>query len=108
MGYFVAQNDVNRDQAKALLDEAARQSDTTVWPYPIINHLLGEIDEPALMASGTQGDRMTEVRCFLGLKALQEGKNDVARVHFRWVTENGNASYLQYSISLIELDRLEK
>jgi hypothetical protein len=74
----------------------------------VIKHLRGEIDEPTLMAAaGREGDRMTDVRCFLGLKALQEGKNDVARAHFHWVTENGNASYTQYAISLIELDRLE-
>jgi hypothetical protein len=94
--------------AKAMFEEAARRCDMAVWPYPVVKHLRGEIDEPTLMAAGSEGDRMTEVRGFLGLKALQEGKNDVARAHFRWVMENGNASYTQYAISLIELDRLEK
>jgi hypothetical protein len=51
---------------------------------------------------------MTEVRCSLGLKALQEGRKDVAREHFQWVTEHGNASFTEYAISLIELDRIEK
>lgn len=50
---------------------------------------------------------MTDVRSFLGLKALQEGKRDAARSHFRWVTEHGNASSTQYAIGLIELDHLE-
>jgi hypothetical protein len=51
---------------------------------------------------------MTEVRCYHGLRALREGKKNVARDHFRWVTEHGNASYTEYAISLIQLDRLEK
>ncbi len=91
-----------------LLDDAAVRCDTSAWPYPIIKHLRGEIDEAKLMAATTDDDRMTEVRCFLGLKALQEGKQDAARTHFRWVTEHGNASYTQYAICLIEFDRLER
>jgi hypothetical protein len=74
----------------------------------MINYLRGQVDEAKLIAAATDDGRMTEVRCFLGLKALQEGKQDAARGHFRWVTEHGNASYTHYAISLIELDRIEK
>ena len=50
MGYFAAQNEGNREQAQALLDEAAGNA-TSAWPYPIIKHLRGEIDEPKLMTA---------------------------------------------------------
>ena len=50
---------------------------------------------------------MTEVRCFLGLKSLNENKKSAVLSHFLWVKEHGNPSLTQYAISLIELDRLE-
>lgn len=107
MEYFWARNDGHRDQSSRLLDEAAQKCDPSAWPYPVIKYLRGEIGESTLMAAGNERDRMTDVRCFLGLKALREGKNDIAPEHFRWVVEYGNASSTQYAISLIELDRLE-
>jgi hypothetical protein len=62
----------------------------------------------ALERELSEGDRMTELRCYLGLRALRGGKKNAARDHFRWVTEHGKASYTEYAISLIQLDRLEK
>ena len=107
MAYFAAQRDSKADQATVMLHDASARCDTSAWPYPVVKFLRGEIDEAKLVAAATDDDRMTEVRCFLGLKALEVGKQDAARTHFRWVTEHGNASYTQYAISLIELDRLE-
>ena len=107
MAYFTAQCAGKADLATAMLRDAAAHCDTSAWPYPMIKYLRGELDDAKLMAAATDDDRMTEVRCFLGLKAFQEGKQDAARTHFRWVIEHGNASSTQYAISLIELDRLE-
>jgi hypothetical protein len=73
----------------------------------VVNYLRGEIDEPKLMGAANDDDRRTEVRCFLGLKSLNENKKSAALSHFLWVKEHGNPSLNQYAISLIELDRLE-
>ena len=108
MAYFAALRDGKRDQAKGILDDAAARCDTSAWPYPIVKFLRGEIDEAKLMAAATDDDRMTEVRCFLGLKCLQDDQKAAALSHFRWVTEHGNPSYTEYAISLCELDRLER
>ena len=83
MGCFASRRDGQTDLAKKLLDDAAARCDTSAWPYPIIKHLRGEIDEAKLIAAATDDDRMTEVRCFLGLDCLQHGKKDAARTHFR-------------------------
>ena len=51
---------------------------------------------------------MTEARCFLGLDALAEnGRDEAAMAHFRWVKDYGNPQFSQYAISISELDRLE-
>jgi hypothetical protein len=73
----------------------------------VVKYLRGEIDESKLLATAADGNRMTEVHCFLGLRSLQENKKSAAPSHFLWVKEHGNPSLTQYAISLIELDRLE-
>ena len=47
-----------------------------------------------------------EAHCYLGLEALEEGRNDAAIAHFRWVKERGNRRSMQYALSVAELDRL--
>ena len=90
-----------------LLDEAARRCDVSSWPYPIAKYLRGEIDESTLIAAATDDDRLTDVHCFLGLKAESENKKDAALTHFRWVKEHGNPGFFQYAIGVCELDGLE-
>ncbi len=108
MGYFAAPGDGPAGEPRKLLDEAVRRCDISSWPYPIIKYLCGEIDESTLTAAAaTDDDRLTDVHCFLGLKAASENKKDAALAHFRWVKEHGISEFLQYAISVCELDRLE-
>ncbi len=108
LGHFAALREHQPDQAKAFLDEAAKRSDKSLWPYPVVKFLRGEIDEPTLLAAASDHDKLTEVRCFLGLAALQQGKVEDALAHFHWVKINGSPGLNQYAISLAELDRLDK
>ena len=48
--------------------------DTSTWPYPIIKHLRGELDEAGLLAAADDDDQRTEARCYLGLQALEDGR----------------------------------
>ena len=107
MGYFAALREGQPDQAKKLLDAAAVRCDKSAWPYTIVKYIRGEIDKAMLMAAATDNDRMTAVRCSLGLECLQKNQQEAARSHFRWVKEHGNPSYTEYVISQCELDRLK-
>ncbi|MBI1914875.1 MAG: hypothetical protein HYS12_09080 [Planctomycetes bacterium] len=79
-----------------------------VWPYPAVQFLRGEIDEPALLKLATDDDKRTEARCFLGMDHALKGRRTEALAHFRWVKEHGTASFIEYTIALAELERLER
>jgi hypothetical protein len=81
--------------------------DASAWPYPILWHLRGELDEAGLLAAAGQDQhRQAEVRCDLGLKALRDGRDDAAAEHFRWVKEQCDARVPQSVVSAAELERL--
>ncbi len=106
VGHFAARCADQADRARALLDEAKARCDRSAWPYPIIEYLLGEIDEAKLLAAAIDNDKMTEARCFLGLDALTTGRKEAAEAHFHWVKDQGNPRFTQYAMSVAELDRL--
>ena len=108
LGHFSARRDGQTEKAKKLLDEGAARCDASAWAYSIVRYLRGEIDERKLLTVATDDDRMTELRGYLGLDALQKGQVQAALAHFRWVKEHGNPSYGLYAIALAELERIDK
>jgi tetratricopeptide (TPR) repeat protein len=106
LGHFAALRGGRNDQAKSFLDEAAARADKSVWPYPVVGYLRGESTQSELLAAATDNDKMTEVRCFLGLDLIQKKENDSALAHFRWVKEHGNRRSVEYVIALAELAKL--
>ena len=106
LGHFAALRGGRNDQAKSFLDDAAARCDKYVWPYPVVEYLRGESKQAKLLAAATDNDKMTEVRCFLGLDLIQKKEKDSALAHFRWVKEHGNPRSVEYTIALAELDRL--
>ena len=65
-----------------------------------------ESQQDKLLAAATDNEKMTEVRCFLGLDSIQKQAKDSALAHFRWVSEHGNPRSVEYGIALAELRRL--
>jgi lipoprotein NlpI len=104
--HFNARRAGRNDEATKLLNEAADKCDTATWPYPIVEYLRGEIDEPKLLAASTDRDKMTETRCYLGLDMEAKGRPDEAIAHFKWVKDHGVSTFHEYSMALAELDRL--
>ena len=74
LGHFGARRDGQQDRARSLLDEAASRCDASAWPYPIIKHLRGELDEAGLLAAAASDGKRAEARCYLGLEALENGR----------------------------------
>lgn len=108
LGHFAAHQAGQSDQARAFLDDAAKRGDVSSWPYPVVEYLRGELDEPKLLAAAIDNDQMTEARCFLGLDTLRQGRIETAIGHLHWVKETGNPRFNQYAMSLAELDRLDR
>jgi lipoprotein NlpI len=106
IGHFAARRVGRHDEARRFLDDAATRCDASSWPYPVVRFLRGEINEKELVAMATDRPRATEIRCFLGLHYALSGRPEAAIAQFRWVKENGMASFAEYRIALAELDRI--
>ncbi len=106
LGHFAARRDGRQDEARSLLDEAVVKCDPSAWPYPIIRHLRGELDEAGLLAAAADGGQRAEARCYLGLEAVENGQSDAALEHFRRVKESCDRRFSQYALSAAELARL--
>jgi len=107
LGHFAARQSNDESAANRFLTESAGKL-AEDWPYPAVRFLRGEIDEAALLKLATDDDKRTEARCFLGLDHMLKDRKNEALAHFRWVKEHGNPSFVEYTIAVAELDRLEQ
>ena len=69
-----------------LKDSARNLNDT--WPYPVVQFLRGEIDEPQLLTLADNDDKRTEARCYVGLDLAIKGRTSELRAHFRAGSRN--------------------
>lgn len=106
MGHLGGLRSEQPGQARTFLDDAEARCDTSSWPYPVVKYLRGEIDEAKLLAAATDNEKMTEARCYLGLKLIQQKQTEAALAHLHWVTEHGDPSFLEYTLAQAEIDRL--
>ncbi|OEJ68998.1 tetratricopeptide repeat protein [Magnetovibrio blakemorei] len=101
----------------AQLGKDAAKEDLTPWPGPLVRHVLGQIDEAALIAAmesdtgkADQHPSQQERRCtgyfFLGINALLNGDKASARRAFEKVLATGAVQFRQYDAAKRELDRL--
>ena len=107
VGHLAARQRQDEEAAKRFLSDSVGKLDQA-WPYPAIQFLRGEIDEPALLKLATDDDKRTEARCFLGMDHALKGRRGEALAHFRWVKEHGNVASMEYTIATAELERLER
>lgn len=94
-------------EARQLLDEAAANCDTSIWPYPIIRYLRRDLSSDDLLAEATDVDKKTEARAYLGLDLALAGKPDEAVIHLHWVKDNGRKHFSEYLLAMNELRRIE-
>jgi lipoprotein NlpI len=74
----------------------------------VISYVRDELTAEALLGSaGTNNDRLTEAHGYLGMDLLLKDQKDGALQHFRWVREHGNRNFVEYTMAVIELSRLE-
>jgi tetratricopeptide (TPR) repeat protein len=107
LGNFAARQAGDEARAKQFLRDSTGKLDDA-WPIAAVRFLNGEIEESELLKLATDEDKRTEAHCYLGLDHALRGRKDQAIAHFRWVKEHGNTSFVEYTIAVAELERLEK
>jgi lipoprotein NlpI len=107
VGYIGEQQAHHEKEARQLLDEAAGKCNRALWPYPIIGYLQREITADALLAAATDTDKQTEARTYLGLDLSLSGHREEALTQLRWVKDNGNKGFTEYSFATTALQHLE-
>jgi tetratricopeptide (TPR) repeat protein len=107
VGYFGYRYAQQNTDARKILDDALTQCDTTAWPYPIIRYLRREITAQDLLAAATDDNKKTEACTYLGLDLSLSGQRDAALPQLRWVKDNGNKVFVEYTFATAELGRLE-
>jgi tetratricopeptide (TPR) repeat protein len=107
ISHFCLRRAHHDDDARRLLDEATRRTDTTRWPGPIIRYLRREIDGKALLAAATDKGKMTDAQVYLSLAQVLAGRPEEALPRLRWVRDHGDTTSLEYLIAVAELDRIE-
>ena len=95
-------------EATRVLEDAATKCDNKRWPYPLIRYLRRELTAQDLLKSASDNQKMTEARAYLGMDLLLSGRPQEAMEHFEWVQTNGQKTYLEYRLSLAEIDRARK
>jgi tetratricopeptide (TPR) repeat protein len=90
---------------KKLLDEAKTKCDTSLWPYPVVRYLLGELSSQALLNLAVDVDKKTEAQAYIGLDLALAGKREEAVPHFVWVKDNGNKGFVEYALAAAEFNR---
>ena len=93
-------------EAQKALEDAEKNCDTSVWPYPVIRCLRGEISSDELLRAADNTGKKTEARAYIGMDLLLKGRSAEAREHFAWVKEYGNHRFFEHSLAVAELKRL--
>jgi len=106
--HFTAREAGHKAKAEQLLKAASEKLDNKAWPYPVLQFLAGEMNEPALLKLATDNDRQTEARCYLGLDHALNKRKKEATAQFRWVRDHGNPHIPEHRIAVAELERLEQ
>jgi tetratricopeptide (TPR) repeat protein len=98
----------NQAEASQALEEITARSDYSEWPIPVIQHLRREMSAQDLLSKADDGDKKTEANAYIGLNLSLSGKGAEAVTYLQWVKENGNRKFVEYSLTLSELNRLGK
>ena len=95
------------DKAAAVISQAQRKADATIWPFKIIRFFDGQITADELLAVAASTDQRTEAHAYIGMDLRLKNKSAEARTHFEWVKQYGNPTFYEYSLALAELERAD-
>jgi lipoprotein NlpI len=81
-----------------------KQSD---WPYQVLEYFAGKITEQELiLLAGSDPQKTCEVHCYVGYVYKFTGDTAQAMEHFQVSIETNQKELVVYTLSQIELDKL--
>jgi len=95
------------EESRAILNEAVKWLDAVKWPMPILIYLQGGLDAEQLLALAIDKDRQTLAHYYIGANEWLNGNAAAARIHFEWVSNNGNKDFLQHMLVEDHLKELD-
>lgn len=104
-GYRQADRDAD---ANKVLEDAIAKIGSKSWPYPVFLYLHRESNANELLALATDGNKKTEANAYIGTDLLLSDHPEEARPYLQWVRDNGNKNFVEYSLAVAQLNRLEK
>jgi lipoprotein NlpI len=93
--------------AARILEEGLARANPKQWPYPVLRYLRRDISAQELLVLATDGDKKTEAQAYIGMDLSLAGKRDEALDYLRWVKDNGNKNFVEYSLAISESNRIE-
>ncbi len=102
----VARQDQGEAAARSVVEEPLKQCDAGVWPYPIRRYVHGDLSAEELLSQAPDKGRQTESRAYIGLYLSAAGKREEALPYLRWVDEQGEKAFYEYTLARSELERL--
>jgi tetratricopeptide (TPR) repeat protein len=93
--------------ARRVLEEAVRQGDPKVWPYPAVEYLLGQISARLLFKTASDEAQKVEARAYIGVSLSLQGDHKAAREHLEWVKNHGDSQAIPSSLVTSEIERIK-
>ena len=106
VGYLGLRKSSATPAAKIFLESWLKQVGPDAWTTQILKYFNGQLTADQLLALATDNDKLTEAHAYIAEVQLLENKNTEALVHFKWVRDNGNKTFTEYTLSIAELKRL--
>ncbi|WP_161602606.1 tetratricopeptide repeat protein [Tautonia marina] len=86
-------------QADGLLAAAAEDRDLSVWPGPILDHLLGDLPLDDLLAAAETPDQQAEARAYAGVTLQIDGQTDEALPLLQWVVDAADPARIPHLLA---------
>jgi tetratricopeptide (TPR) repeat protein len=94
--------------ARKTLEDAIRQADRSVWPYPVIEYLIGEISPRLLLRLASDEGEKAEARAYVGLSLSLQGNQKAALGHLKWVKNHTHESTIPFALAASEIERIRE
>lgn len=103
IGYLGLRKTGNTELAGSFLKEWLKLLDPEAWSTQILKYFDGQMTAEELLALADDNDKLTEAHTYIGEVLLSENKKAEAFEHFDWVRQNGNETFIEYTIAIEEL-----
>lgn len=111
---YLAETEINPQEARVRLSFNARQLDPSQWAYQIVQLYLGQLSEANfikgmgenLKNSRELSDRLCEGYFYLAKMKLAQGEEDAAKNYFRLALSTNVYEFVEHKYARVELQKL--